>query len=143
MKRNCSLTPRQLGLFYLSMLAVSLAIAVFFVFQGAWVVLPFAGLEMLALGGALLVYARHALDYERVRFGERRLVVERMDAGRLRRFEFNPSWVRVGQGRDPGGMVRLRSGGDSVELGRFLMPHLRAGFTHELGSVLLQKKFGD
>lgn len=78
-----------------------------------------------------------------MRFSEQRLVVEWMDAGRLRRFEFNPSLVRVGQECDPGGMVRLLSGGGSVELGRFLMPHPRAGFTHELGSMLLQKKFGD
>ena len=35
-----------------------LAISVGFAMAGAWLVLPFAGLEVLALGAAYLAYAR-------------------------------------------------------------------------------------
>lgn len=50
MKRNCSLSPRQVGWFYLSIVILSFVIASFFAWQGAWFVLPFSGLEVAALG---------------------------------------------------------------------------------------------
>ncbi len=38
----------------------------FFWFQGATLVIPFATLELAAVGLAFLVYARHAADGERI-----------------------------------------------------------------------------
>jgi uncharacterized membrane protein len=55
---NCSLSPAGLGLIFLSLAAVVLAIGIGFAVIGAWPVLPFAGLEVLALGAAYLAYAR-------------------------------------------------------------------------------------
>src|SRR3954453_16961502 len=66
LRRNCSMTPTQLVAFYLSLSAWSLAIAGAFWWRGATLVMPFAGVEILAVGAALLVYARHAGDRERV-----------------------------------------------------------------------------
>ena len=51
LKRNCSVTPVQLGWFYASQCAVSLGIATFFWFQGAVLILPFAWAELAAAGG--------------------------------------------------------------------------------------------
>ncbi len=101
MKRNCSLSPRQVGWFYLSIFTVSLAIALFFAVQGSWLVLPFAGLDLLGLGIALLVYARHATDYERVSINDGVLVVETASAQRLTRAGIQPA---LGAGRT-GGIV--------------------------------------
>jgi uncharacterized membrane protein len=43
----------------LALLAVvTLSIGVGFAMMGAWLILPFAGLEVLALGAAFLCYAR-------------------------------------------------------------------------------------
>ncbi|HWI10324.1 MAG TPA: DUF2244 domain-containing protein, partial [Burkholderiaceae bacterium] len=55
LERNCSTTPRQMMGFYASLCLVSLAIGVFFWMQGASLVMPFASLEILAVGVALLV----------------------------------------------------------------------------------------
>ena len=55
LKRNCALAPRQLLTFYASLCAVSLAIGGVFWSHGAVLVMPFAGLEMLAVGAALLL----------------------------------------------------------------------------------------
>ncbi len=66
LKRNCSITPRQLFGVYLSLCAASLAIAGGFAWVGASPVLVFAGVELLLVGAALLLYARHALDHERI-----------------------------------------------------------------------------
>jgi uncharacterized membrane protein len=62
LKRNCSMAPGQLFGLFLALCVVSLGIASFFWFQGAKLVMPFAWLELIAVGGAFLVYARHAAD---------------------------------------------------------------------------------
>ncbi len=66
LKRNCSVTPVQLGWMYLSLCTVSLGIGVFFWMQGATLVLAFAGLEVAVVGLAFLAYARHAADGEMI-----------------------------------------------------------------------------
>ena len=48
LKRNCSVTPSQLGWLYASLCVVSLGIGLFFWFQGARLILPFAWLELAA-----------------------------------------------------------------------------------------------
>src|SRR5690606_31880073 len=60
LRRNCSVTPTQLGWLYASLCAVTLAVAAAFWFRGAVLILPFAGVELAAVGIAFLAYARHA-----------------------------------------------------------------------------------
>lgn len=136
MKRNCSLSPRQVGWFYLSIVSLSLVIALFFLWQGAWLVLPFAGLELAGLGAALLVYGRHAADYERITLAEGKLVVETASGTSVTRQEFNPYWVRVELGDSARALVVLRCGRRSVRVGCFLDPHGRQEFAQELVSAL-------
>ena len=101
MKRNCSISPRQFVCLYVSLALFSLAIAFMLVLVGAWLVLPFIGIELLAVGIAFAIYARHAVDYERIRLFPNRLVIERVSAEQLTQFEFNPRWVRVEPGATP------------------------------------------
>ena len=98
--------------------------------------LPFAGLDLLGLGIALLVYARHAADYERVSLAGGLLVVVSVSAGQLTRHEFNPLWVRVEQGESLRALVQLRSGKCVVQVGCFLDPYKRRKFAQELVSAL-------
>ena len=79
---NCSISWRELLLFYLMTCCVALAVGLFFTLQGLWFVLPFSGLEMLALGAALYLTSRRVhrreviiLDPERTRIekGQRRI----------------------------------------------------------------------
>lgn len=137
MKRNCSLSPRQVGWFYFSIVCISTAIAVFLAaWHGAWLVLPFAGLELLGLGIALLAYARHATDYERVSVTDGMLVVETASASRMTRDEFNPCWVRVELGESFRALVVLRSDKRVVRVGCHLDPIRRRKFAQELAAVL-------
>ena len=52
------MSPAGLAATFLSLAAVVLVIGIGFTLVGAWPVLPFAGLEVLALGAAYFVYAR-------------------------------------------------------------------------------------
>lgn len=136
LKRNCSVTPAQLGWFYASLCVVSLAIAAFFWLHGATLILPFAWLELGAVGLAFLVYARHAADGERISLQGRRLVVELETAGQLQRTEFDPHWVRIepkGGGRS---LIEVSARGRSVSVGRFVRPELRPALAQEIRSAL-------
>ncbi|WJF91460.1 DUF2244 domain-containing protein [Paraburkholderia bonniea] len=132
MKRNCSVSPRQFVCFYVSLALFSLVIASLLVLCGAWLVLPFTGVELLAVGVAFVAYARHAVDYERIRLFENRLVIEQVSAEQRTQFEFNPRWVRVEPGASPYAPVRLVSRGESIVIGQHLALYRRAQFAHEL-----------
>jgi len=136
LKRNCAITPSQLVWMYLSLCAVSLGIGLFFWFQGAPYVLGFAGLELLAVGAAFLVYARHAGDGEIISLQGSRLVVELENAGRRERAEFNRAWVRVEPRTNDQSLIEVSGQGRSVQIGRFLRPELRPELAREIRSAL-------
>ncbi len=136
LKRNCSVTPAQLGWLYVSLCVVSLAIAIFFWVQGARMVMPFTWLELLAVGMAFVVYARHARDGEKIVLQGGQLVVELETAGRMQRAEFNRQWVRVEPKSGDGSLIEVSGQGQSVRVGRHLRPELRPALAREIRLAL-------
>jgi uncharacterized membrane protein len=136
LKRNCSVSPSQLGFFYLSLCILSLTIAGGFWMVGAWIVMPFACLELVAVGIAFLIYARHASDVEKIILQDGQLVVVLETAGRLQRSEFNRAWVRVEPKNGDGSLVELSGQGHSVRVGRHLRPELRPALAREIRRAL-------
>jgi uncharacterized membrane protein len=132
-KRNCSITPGALLWILAAMMLLSFGIGIGFAWLGAWMILPFAGLEMFALAAAFYLNGRHAGDYERIRFADGRLVVEVCDAERIARHEFNPAWVRLDErSLGHGHRVLLRSHGRELEIGRHLDSRTRASLAAQL-----------
>jgi uncharacterized membrane protein len=129
LKRNCSISPAALAGVLVALAAVVLAVGVGFAFAGAWLVLPFAGLEALALAGAYLAYARHAADYERIDLAAGRLTVEVAEAHSTLRYEMEARRARVCLEND--GVV-LRGAGKELQLGRHLDAQRRAQFAAQL-----------
>ena len=136
LRRNCSVTPVQLGWLYLSLCTVSLGIGVFFWIQGATLVLAFAGLEVAVVGLAFLAYARHAADGEVISLQGGNLVVELETAGRLERAEFDRQWVRVEPKSGDESLIELSGQGRSVEVGRFVRPEHRHLLAREIRKAL-------
>ena len=132
LKRNCSGTPRQMVVIFASLCALSLGIAAVCWVQGATLVIPFAGLELLAVATALLLYARHATDSESVLLRPGRLVVEHVSGRSVERVEFKPAWVRVEPQRDDRSLVELSGEGRCIAVGRFVRPELRRQLAAEL-----------
>ncbi|MEO8102231.1 MAG: DUF2244 domain-containing protein [Betaproteobacteria bacterium] len=62
---------------------------------GAWLVLPFAGAELLLVGLAFNVVGRHDDDYEVLRISDQDFSWERNDRGRLSTLRGNRAWVQV------------------------------------------------
>lgn len=136
LRRNCSISPRQLGGVYLSICAVSVAISAFFVAQGAPYVAAFAGLELLAVGLALLVFARHAGDHETLTLQSHVLHVEQSLASRQLRAALETEWLSIEPVAGQGSLIQLRDRNTSVQVGRFVRPEHRAALAQELRQAL-------
>jgi uncharacterized membrane protein len=135
-RRNCSISPRALWLLLAATGAVSFGIGTGFAVFGAWVILPFAGLEMVALTAAFYCMSRHAGDYEKFVEEQGALKVEIRDAGGTSVHEFNPVWAQLvvrGHGQSP--RLALRSHGRELEIGR----HLTDAGRLELAALLGQR----
>ena len=78
-----------------SLVAVSFAFGAAFAVLGLWMVLPFVGLELAAVAAAFIWHGRHAADVERIELADDKLTVERVEADRSRRWEFDRRRVRV------------------------------------------------
>lgn len=140
-KRNCSASPRQLAAVLLSLVAVSFGFGVGFAFFGLWLVLPFVGLELLAVAIAFFCYGRHAADFERIVLADGHLSVERVDAQKHQEFVFDLPWVRVEifeQGMALGTRVRVElvAGGRRIDVGRHLLDGGRKVLARELTAAL-------
>lgn len=136
LKRNCSITPRQLFGVYLSLCALSLTIASGFALVGASPVLAFAGIELLLVGTALLVYARHATDHERITLAGAALCVEHQNGSQRARKEFRAAWVRVEPLSSDRSLIEVAGDGHTARIGRYLRPELRQPLAQELRAAL-------
>ena len=133
LKRNCSISPGSLLCVFALLAAVSVGIATAFAMLGAWLILPFAGLEVLVLGAAFWLTARHATDYERIALAHGRVTVDVGEALSLRRHELDARRTRV---RMEDGRVLIGTAGAPLEVGRHLAAEARAAFADELGKRL-------
>ncbi len=129
LRRNCSISPSGLACVFLALAVVVLLIGTGFAIAGAWLILPFAGLEVLLLGGAFMLQARHATDYERIALESGRLRVEVAQGRRFERHELDARRVRV---EVQGARLLVRNTLEVLELGRHLDEASRKLFGAEL-----------
>ena len=137
-RSNCSLSWRGALRFYLGMVAVSFGIAFFFALRGAWLVLPFAGLEMALLGAALYIVGRRCRRRQEVWLDGDRLEVVSPETGE--RQYFQRAWARVElePARHRGHPARLLVGSHRrrVEVGAGLTEHERERLAVALRAAL-------
>ena len=132
-RRNNSLTRSERKAVLCFIAAVSFAIALGFAAFGAWLVLPFAGLEILVLYLAFRVIDKHAGDYECLEINGDRVRVEVFEGGRVQRMEFDRHWAQVVWREDVNGRgLAVRSHGREIELGRHLTHAERVRVGREL-----------
>lgn len=140
-KRNCSASPLQLALVFASIVLLSFVIGVAFAAAGLWLVLPFVGLELLAVGLAFFCYGRHAADYERIEVDADQVRIERHDGRAVVTERLPAPWARVevdaaaGGGRAPLRLY-LAAHGARVEIGRHLAEARRGQLAQELRQAL-------
>ena len=139
---NQSISWSGLKLFFLAQCLAASSVAVPLSLLGYWPILPFAGLELLAVGAGLYVTARR---------GQMREVIDiDPDSVRIERGLYRPEqhwrvtrlWARVVLERCPKrwypSRLLIRSHGRSVEVGRFLNEDERQHLATELSRDLNQ-----
>ena len=136
---NSSLSWRGAIRFFTGMAAVTFGIAMAFAMQGAWLILPFAGLEMLVLGGALYVVARRNADWQAICVSEDLVEVVR-HGGSCEQQSFQRAWATVVHepSRINGYPSRLLicSHGRSLEIGSCLGEAEKSYLARELGQAI-------
>ncbi len=136
LQRNCSVTPNQLMALYASLCVVSLGIGWGFWMQGAKFIIGFASLELIVVGAAFVVYARHARDGEQIFLAGSELVVEQTLAGKLSRAAFSRQSVLVEPRSDDRSLIELSGQGAKVQIGRHVRPELRNVLAREIRMAL-------
>jgi uncharacterized membrane protein len=140
LRRNCSFSPRQLLSAYLLLCTLAGVVGLGFWLQGVEAVLVFTGLELLAVGIAMLVMARHAGDREVIRLADREMAVEQHVGPLVECTRFHADWVRVEPSGGEGSLVELSGEGRSVRIGRHLRPEWRDELAQELRRALRQSR---
>ncbi len=139
---NRSMSWNELLLAYCVIAGVSLVIAIYFWVRGLTLVLPFSGLELLALGAALYITAWRGGAREVITITDESIHVE---AGRdkpAQRYDMQRYWTKVVLQRPwvawhPSKLL-LCSHGREIEVGRFLNEGERRGLAKILKSAINQ-----
>jgi len=133
---NRSLSWRGSVLFFLSLFLVSSVTAITLTLLGFWLVLPFAGLEMLVLAGGLYVVACRCHECEVISIGADAIRIEKGRGAPRQHWTLGRVWARVVLERCPKAWypsrLFIRSHGQAVEIGRFLGEEERQQLAAEL-----------
>jgi len=132
--------------FMLATFVLSAFVSLPFYLMGAWPVVGFMGLDVLALYVAFRINFRSARAYEELRLTPLELLFARVSArGARREWRFNPAWVRFERiDHEEFGTQRLSlvSRGRSLEVGAFLGPDQKAELAAKFSRALAQARRG-
>ncbi|MDB5862134.1 MAG: hypothetical protein JWQ76_5823 [Ramlibacter sp.] len=125
---------------------VSFAAGLAFLLMGAWPVLGFFGLDVLAIYWAFRINFRHARASEEISVTASELRVRRIShRGHVVEWVHNPLWVQLDQKADAEFGIEklyLLSRGRRVSIASFLGPDEKASFAKALTAALVAAKRG-
>lgn len=133
-KPNCSLGTSGKVKVVLLLTLIPCCIAIGFSLLGAWLVLPFVGIEIVALGYAFYYVNSHESDYESISIDSDCLVIERCTGQVVNQYKLNPHWASVVRHELPSEELRvgLLSHGKEIEVGRYLTRKQRESLAVQL-----------
>lgn len=137
---NRSLTGTQTIIVYMSLASVCLIVATGFTIMGFWLVLPFAGTEVIALACGFYLCAISGKTTEIVFVNGNRVAVEKGLTTTRRVYEFERGWAKIALlparvDWYPSRLV-IRSHGKQVQLGAFLTEAERRNLAAELDRAI-------
>jgi uncharacterized membrane protein len=146
------ITPhRSLGrqgftILMLAIAVISVIVGLVFLIVGAWPVLGFFGLDVLAIYWAFRANYRAARAFEEVTVTPSELTVRKVSPhGRRREWTLNPLWVRLDRDEhEEFGIERLFlvSRGERLSIAGFLGPQEKESFALALSAALGEAKRG-
>lgn len=140
LRPNRSMSWRGSLLFFLSLVLVSSFISISLTLLGFWMVLPFAGLEMLLLGAGLYLVAGRCYEREVISIGQEDILIEKGRGYPRQQWTVGRVWAQVVLERCPRqwypSKLLIRSHGRAVEVGRFLHEEERRQLAADLNLSL-------
>ena len=140
LRPNRSLSWRGSLIFFFSLCVVSGSIAIGLGLLGFWLVLPFAGLELLGLGIGLYIVAQRCQQCEVISIAEESIRIERGKRYPCEQWILARFWAQVVLERCPKqwypSRLLIRSQGRVVEIGKFLNEQERQHLAKELARSL-------
>ena len=123
-KPNNSLSWKGNKIFFFMLFFISFVIAFSFAMAGMWLILPFAGLEMILLGSALTYCYIKNSQCEIVKIDEKNVSVSLIKSRNKKVFDCNKYWAKFILNKPrlrgyPNKLV-LRSAGREMEIGALL-----------------------
>lgn len=138
-RRDYSLSAVERRWVFIATAVWSSAVAAVFSYFGAWLVLPFTGLELAALWWALRQINATTDDFERLTLESERLTIDIRRGQLVERHEFHPYWAQLqvcpAAGKY-GQRLLIRSHGKAVEIGRWLTEGQKLALGDELKKSL-------
>ena len=137
---NRAMLWQHIMMIYLLISGVTISIAFGFFTQGLTLILPFAGLELLALGVVLYISAWRSNIKEVVNVTEEKIRIEIGRNAPEKTYELDKAWAKVVLERSwnnwyPSRLL-LRSHGRQLEIGKFLNEQERQCLGVELKKVI-------
>ena len=133
---NCSLSVRGAVMFFGSLCFISFGVAGMLAIQGFWPILPFAGLEMLALGWALKISLGRRFHRQTITVTDEQISIESRDRLDSSQVVFPRHWAQVKLRRPASRLhpsrLTIESHGRQCELGSFLTEAERRGLALRL-----------
>jgi uncharacterized membrane protein len=134
-RQNMSLSVNGRRFFFGLLGCNLLATGLWFSFIGAWLVLPFAGLEFLLVWWAFRLVSQRAEDYEKLTIANFVLAFESQIKGNKNKFECNANWAQLYCFSRYNGHrceLSLRYAGRQVPVGRLLSDEQRLSWANAL-----------
>ena len=136
-RRMSSFSARGCGSVFASLACFTLMVAVVFAALGAWLILPFAGIEAIALYLTFVWVARRSDDSESLVISGDVVELAVREQAQTRRYKFNRVWAKLVVDRRARNVrLALRSHGNEVEVGRYLDADGRHRLARELKARL-------
>jgi len=138
---NCSMSWQENKVFIASLALISFSIAVGFALQGLWMILPFAGLEILMLTGIMYWTSLQATHREVISIYADKVLIEVGRRKSRQVYEFQRAWTKVefSQPISPSRRRRLviRSKGKELEIGACLIEQEQEQLAASIRTALL------
>ena len=136
LRPNRSMSWQGSLLFFLSLCLVSGTVAISMALLGYWLILPFAGLELMALGTALYIVALRCYQREVIWITNDIIQIEKGRNYPQQQWRLARVWVQVVLERCPQqwypSRLLIRCHGRDVEIGKFLSEEERLALAKEL-----------
>ena len=124
----------------MSLGVLAFLISMGFMMQGLWMILPFSGLEIIALFFCLYVCARANIRTEVITFSNDKVIIEQGRTFAEKSLEYPRSWAKIfvntPANDDHPDKIVIRSHGKETELGSFLNREDKLALVKKLKKII-------